>query len=162
MRIRHSTSSGNDQVQLQMTPMIDIVFQLLIFFIMTFRIVAQEGDFNIEMPLAAPSEGLPDDIPLPPMELRIQASPNGDVSNITLNNRSIADWDQLRSEIIRVVGDDRGPSSAQESAEIKLDVDYGLHYKHVVNAITAVSGYKVKGNVVTLVENINFAPPRTP
>ena len=45
------------KVELQMTPMIDIVFQLLIFFIITFKIVAPEGDFNIKMPLAAPSAG---------------------------------------------------------------------------------------------------------
>ena len=33
--------------KLQMTPMIDIVFNLLAFFIITFRIPAVEGDFNI-------------------------------------------------------------------------------------------------------------------
>ena len=35
--------------QLLMTPMIDIVFQLLIFFIMTFKITAPEGDFYIDL-----------------------------------------------------------------------------------------------------------------
>jgi biopolymer transport protein ExbD len=34
-----------NKVELNMTPMIDIVFQLLIFFIMSFKIAAQEGDF---------------------------------------------------------------------------------------------------------------------
>ncbi|MEM8866338.1 MAG: biopolymer transporter ExbD, partial [Planctomycetota bacterium] len=37
MKIRHT--DHRDKIQLQMTPMIDIVFQLLIFFIMTFKIV---------------------------------------------------------------------------------------------------------------------------
>ena len=41
------------KVEMQMTPMIDIVFQLLTFFIMSFKIVAAEGDFDIKMPLAA-------------------------------------------------------------------------------------------------------------
>ena len=41
-----------DEIKLNMTAMIDIVFQLLVFFIMTFKVVAMEGDFNIRMPLA--------------------------------------------------------------------------------------------------------------
>ena len=57
MKIRHTTSSGQDKIELQMTPMIDIVFQLLVFFIMTFKIVSQEGDFNVKMPLADPLRG---------------------------------------------------------------------------------------------------------
>ena len=55
MKVRHSSSTGKDKIELQMTPMIDIVFQLLVFFIMTFKIVAQEGDFNIKMPVSAPT-----------------------------------------------------------------------------------------------------------
>ena len=46
---------GEDQkISIDMTPMIDIVFQLLSFFIFTLKISAQEGDFMIKMPLAAP------------------------------------------------------------------------------------------------------------
>ena len=45
--------SGPAKVEQNMTPMIDIVFQLLTFFIMTLKIATQEGDFNIKMPLAA-------------------------------------------------------------------------------------------------------------
>jgi biopolymer transport protein ExbD len=55
MKVRNS-GGKNEKVEIPMTPMIDIVFQLLVFFIMTFKIVSQEGDFNIKMPLAAPSE----------------------------------------------------------------------------------------------------------
>ena len=33
-----------------MTPMIDMVFQLLIFFILTLNIVDPEGDFNLRLP----------------------------------------------------------------------------------------------------------------
>jgi hypothetical protein len=34
-----------------MTPMIDVVFQLMSFFMCTLKIVAPEGDFDIRMPL---------------------------------------------------------------------------------------------------------------
>jgi len=48
MKIR----GGQDRegVKLDMTSMIDIVFQLLVFFVMTFKITSLEGDFNINMP----------------------------------------------------------------------------------------------------------------
>ena len=52
--------------KLEMTPMIDIVFNLLAFFIITFRIPAVEGDFNIKMPVNAPpsSESMDETAPL--------------------------------------------------------------------------------------------------
>ena len=75
MKFRHPI--GRDRIQLQMTPMIDIVFLLLIFFVMTFKIVAQEGDFNIKMPLAAPNASTIDDSLLPPLKLRLVADQDG-------------------------------------------------------------------------------------
>ena len=64
MKFRHPIAY--EKIELQMTPMIDIVFLLLIFFVMTFKIVAAEGDFNIKMPLARPDSGTPDESLLPP------------------------------------------------------------------------------------------------
>ena len=59
MKIRGKRPSKDEKIELQMTPMIDIVFQLLVFFIMTFNVVAQEGDFNIRMPaVGAPLWGV--------------------------------------------------------------------------------------------------------
>ena len=43
----------HDTIRLQMAAMIDVVFLLLVFFVMTFRIVPVEGDFNVKMPLHA-------------------------------------------------------------------------------------------------------------
>jgi biopolymer transport protein ExbD len=146
-----------------MTPMIDIVFQLLVFFIMTFKIVSQEGDFNIKMPLAAPSTGLPDDEQLPPMKVRLRAGANGNLAQISLNDNTFGvNFESLHNYIIGIIGDERGPGSVQDTAEIELDCDYNLRYENVVKAITAVSGYvDDDGNIVKLVEKIKFAPPRS-
>ena len=161
MKVRHNKGGGDDKIELQMTPMIDIVFQLLVFFIMTFKIVSQEGDFNIKMPLAAPAAGAPDDLQLPPMKVRLRAGAGGMLAGMSLNDRGVGTMEALRLEIIGVVGDERGPGTVQETAEVELDCDYGLRYEHVIQAITAVSGYiDETGNVVKLVEKIKFAPPR--
>ena len=161
MKIRHSTSSGQDKIEVQMTPMIDIVFQLLVFFIMTFKIVSQEGDFNIKMPLAAPSEGLQEENLAPPLKIRIRAGENGELAGVSLNNTPFADWNALHEYIISYVGTDRGPGSLQETTEVELDCDYKLNYENVVAAITAVSGYVDNNdNIVKLVEKIKFSAPR--
>ena len=161
MRIRHSTSSRDEKIELQMTPMIDIVFQLLIFFIMTFKIVSQEGDFNIKMPLAAPSEGLQDDQQLPPMKVRLTASASGQLSGIRLNDQNFGtDFERLHGFIVGLIGDDVGPGSRQDTAEVELDCDFDLRYEYVIQAITAVSGRLADdGEIIKLVEKIKFAPP---
>ena len=161
MKIRHQKGGGDNKVELQMTPMIDIVFNLLIFFIMTFKVISLEGDFNIKMPLAAPSAGAPDDLQLPPMKVRLRAGADGMLAGMSLNDRAVGTMEALRLEIIGFVGDNRGPGSIQETAEVELDCDYGLRYEHAIQAITSVSGYiDQTGNVVKLVEKIKFAPPR--
>ncbi len=91
MKVRN-VGRHDEKVELMMTPMIDIVFQLLIFFIMTFKIIAPEGDFNIKMPLAAPSEGLPDDNQLPPMKIRLRATASGRLASIQLGQRTRPDF----------------------------------------------------------------------
>ena len=172
MRVRNK-KEGAEKIELQMTPMIDIVFQLLVFFIMTFKIVALEGDFNIKMPLSAPSEGLPDDKELAPFRLRMTATSTGELKSIKLDQQSIGSsldnagerdnaFDTLHKEIIARLGDDRGPGSLASTAEVELVCDYDLDYKYVIAAITAVSGYPDKANdgkIIKLVEKIKFAQP---
>ena len=113
-------SGPEAKVEMQMTPMIDIVFQLLTFFIMSFKIVAAEGDFDIKMPLAAKREGLPPDT-LPPMKVRLTASSGGQLSKIKLNDNDFGtSFEGLHRYIISVIGDERGPGSRQETANWSL------------------------------------------
>ena len=162
MKIRRSGATGAT-VELQMTPMIDIVFQLLVFFVMTFKIVLPEGDFNIKMPLAAPQEGVPAENSLPPIIVRIIADADGKLSGLRMNNQPLESFNELHHRIIRLVRDDQGPGSVAESAEVELDCDYHLKYQYIIEAISAISGYITPDRkVVKLIEKIKFAPPKTP
>jgi biopolymer transport protein ExbD len=150
---------GVDKVEQQMTPMIDIVFQLLTFFVMSFKIATAEGDFNVKMPVGAPSAG--SETPLPPIRVRLLAGGNGKLAGIQLGDRPIASFADLHQEIIGIVGPNSGPGAGASEYEIELDCDYGLHYSNVVYAITAASGYMdPQRGVVRLIEKIKFAPPR--
>ena len=160
MKIRNTARHTGEKVELMMTPMIDIVFLLLIFFIMTFKIVAPEGDFNIRMPLAAPSKGLPNPDELPPLKVRLTAAADGRLTGIYLNEAHMGSFAQLRRRIVGLVGDDTGPGSLAESTEIELDCDFKLRFEETIRAITAVSGEVRDGEIVKLIEKIKFAPPR--
>jgi len=140
-----------------MTPMIDIVFQLLIFFLLTFRIVSMEGDFNIKMPRAANPTVQP--IMLP-MVVRLEANARGDVAAISLNDTRFTSYEALRNHIVGMLGTD---AEMRESAEVEFDCDYHLRYEETVRAVTAVSGYiGDDGKPVTLVEKIRFKQTAEP
>ncbi len=162
MQVRHTQRQGN-KIELQMTPMIDIVFQLLVFFIMTFKIVTPEGDFNIRMPIAAPSEGQPDPDLLPPIQVRLQSTGTGHLSAIRMGEKSLGrNFEELNKEIRQIVGPSTGPN-VTGAAEIEIDADYALRFEYVMDAITAISGYVGEdGSIITLAEKIKFAPPRKP
>ncbi len=160
MKVRHAQRTADEKVELMMTPMIDIVFQLLIFFVMTFKIVSPEGDFNIKMPLEATSEGVPDPTQLPPAIVRLQADEGGNLSGIQFGDRSLSDFQELHEQIREMVGDQRGPGSVAAETEVELDCDYALKFEYVVDAITAVSGYVQDGRIIKVIEKIKFAPPR--
>jgi biopolymer transport protein ExbD len=162
MKVRRA-GQREEETELQMTPMIDIVFQLLIFFIMTFKIVVPEGDFNIRMPIAAPSEGDPDPDLLPPITVRLLATGTGHLSSIRMNEKDLGrNFKALNMEMRQIVGDSTGPNIG-DAAEVEIDADYALRFEYVMDTITAVSGYVgSEGNIIKVVEKIKFAPPRPP
>jgi hypothetical protein len=114
------------------------------------------------MPLAAPRPGAIDDQLIPPIKVRLKAGAAGELASIGMNQKSLSNFQQLHEEILSLVGSDS--PAAGEGAEVELDCDYDLRYEHVIEAITAVSGYRddATGEVVKLVEKIKFAPPKAP
>lgn len=157
--IPRNLGKRQDEVKLMMAPMVDIVFLLLIFFIMTFKIVAPEGNFNIRMPLSAPSEGRPDELQLPPIRIRLTADTSGNLAGIYFGESRMANFRQLQKEIISIIGDDFGPGSLAEETEVELDCDANLKFRHTIDAITAVSGDIRDGQIVKLIEKIKLTPP---
>jgi biopolymer transport protein ExbD len=165
MSLGAKKTGAPDKVEQQMTPMIDIVFQLLAFFVMTFKVASPEGDFNISMPSAAPQQALPDDLNLPPLKIALKADGAGILQAIILNPgtdntrnfgtdmRALANW------VISTVGTDRGPNSMAKTTEVELICDYQLHYGHTMAAVTAVSGYIAPGSdvPVSLFEKVKFS-----
>jgi biopolymer transport protein ExbD len=85
------------KIDINMTPMIDVVFQLLTFFMLTLKSVVVEGDFNIRMPLGA-SAGAAEDNPIPPIIVKMTATPDGQLSGVLIGNKKVVD-DALIGEL---------------------------------------------------------------
>ena len=92
MAKRESKLAG--KVPIDMTAMIDVVFQLLTFFMLTLKSVVVEGDFNIRMPLGA-SAGAAEDTPIPPLIVKMTATPEGRLAGVQLGGQSIVGQDLL-------------------------------------------------------------------
>lgn len=162
MAVHIKKTSGTAKIPIDMTPMIDIVFQLLTFFIMTLKIAAMEGDFNIKMPLSAPRAASDPD-QMPPIKLRLVATDDGSCGDIIMNDRSFGAGEEsfkaLHQEVASLVLD----GSLTADAEVELNCDYNLKYENVIRAITAVSGQRQpNGDVIKMIEKIKFAPPKPP
>ena len=158
---RHETDS---KVETQMSAMIDIVFQLLIFFMLTLKITAPEGDFNINMPLGATAPSA--DQPPPPQELRVklEANPDGSLKQVYFGSRGLGNnfpqsFDALNNEIAAWVGSE---GQVADDLEVELIPDYNLHYRYIVRAISACRGRMVNGKQYTFIEKIKFAPIQRP
>lgn len=162
MKFRRSDRE-HEQIKLNMTAMIDIVFQLLVFFIWTFKIVEMEGDFNVKMPLAAENVESIEEITPEVIRVVLNAGPEGRIASIEADNgfdgQTFLDEDMytgLTEFVERSLAGEGDPSIVPET-EVEFDIAYNLKYSYTVRAIEAVSGKVLPGgNVKKLVEKIKF------
>ena len=147
-----------EKVAVNMTPMIDVVFQLMIFFMLTFNIIAPEGDFDVRMPLSKSSAEPLDDLQLPPIQVRLVSDAEGMLTGILMNGEPVKDFDELRQRVASFVDIALESGASLEDVELEIDSDYQLDYINVVDAITAVSGRIEKGQLIEMVKKISFVP----
>lgn len=149
-----------------MAPMIDIVFQLLIFFMLQLNIKPSEGNFNINMPTIAPSN-TPTDVPkLPEIKITMKSDAQGRLTQLLIGERSLGNGDaafeRLSGEILQIIGRPNNPLT--KDTEVEIAADYDLHYSYVVRAISRCMG-KMDPKTrkpIQYIEKIKFAPPARP
>jgi biopolymer transport protein ExbD len=150
MKIRKFAPTDS-KVTLEMTPMIDVVFQLLIFFMFTFKIVSVEGEFAITMPAAVQGSAAPSSenvTALPDIDVRLLASENGELAGIRVGEEQVSSMDELTATLQAIVGDD--PQIASD-VEMRIDAPPNLKYGAVVGAINAAARVRI--------QKIKFNPP---
>ncbi len=158
--------SSLSKIQLDMTPMIDVVFQLIIFFMCTLKVSEPEGDFEISMPLGAPSASAPSDAVLPPFKVRMQADASGELASLSFNGENLGGGEGaisvLNSKVFRSIQSLQALGSDQlEKQEVEIDPDYNLNYRYIINAIGACSGRIGENGIhIPYLKSIKFAPIR--
>lgn len=162
MKIR---STKSEKIETQMAPMIDVVFQLLIFFMLTLKIVEPEGDFSINMPIGAPSEPT-DELPLPDLKVRMISDENGDLVSLMLGQVELgngtnaeAAFERLNNEILKITG---GAGEAASEQQVEIDADYLLRYEYGIQCIGACTGRIQDGKLVRYIEKIKFTRVKDP
>lgn len=155
-----------EKLETNMSAMIDVVFQLLIFFMLTLKLIEPEGDFNINMP-AMGQPTTPSDEP-PPLDtkVKLRANPDGTLAGVYLGSRPLGNdadaFRRLNIEILRLIGSPDNPLA--EDMAVEIDADYNLHFQHVISAVGACTGRldPRTQRVVKYIKNIKFKPPQKP
>jgi biopolymer transport protein ExbD len=133
--------------QINMTPMIDVVFLLLTFFVLTFKIIIPEGDFSVEMSPQGERQlvnALAD-----PVEIRLMADADGVLSRIVLNGEDIGNFDLLRQRMLAI-------SLGNPDPEVLLIPDNALRYEYSIQAMTAIRGERREGQIHKICDKIKF------
>jgi biopolymer transport protein ExbD len=160
-----SKPSALSKVDIPMAPMIDIVFQLLIFFMLNLKIIAPEGNFNINLPISAPAVNQPD-VNLPDIKVGLRSDRDGNLTQLTLGGNNLgnneAAFERLNQEILKIIGRPGNPLT--QEIQVELDADFECQYKYVVKAISRCTGrYDPQTDqIARYVEKIKFAPPHKP
>jgi len=125
-----------EKPKINMTPMTDVVFLLLAFFVMTFKINVPEGDFNIQM--SPMGQAQPVKVDTDSVLVSLYANEDGVLSEIQLNDKKIENFDSLRQSVSAIALTNPG-------LEVVLRPDKHLHYEYLVKAITAV--FEISDNI---------------
>ncbi|WP_417384570.1 ExbD/TolR family protein [Gimesia sp.] len=162
MKLRNSGREA-EKIEPQMAPMIDVVFQLLIFFMLTLNIVEPEGDFNVNMPITNSSEASDEPLLQTDIKVRLIANEDGSLNNIRVGQNNLGNGPNvfagLNNEILLYII--KPGSAISKDMEVELEADYNLHYEYTLKAVSACTGRLDPSgkHIVRYIEKIKFAPP---
>jgi len=93
MRLNKQNMSGEQKAELQIAPLIDVVFLLLIYFMVTASLIKKEGDISFLLPANIP----PEQIVELPIEVLIEIQADGVVE---VEGRRFANQNHLLEELV--------------------------------------------------------------
>jgi biopolymer transport protein ExbD len=134
----------HDPVEMQMGPMIDIVFLLLVFFLVTARPIKQESDISMQLPgTVEQSESL--DIP---DEQIIQILSDGRVvlNEAVYDSPDSREMPELTATLTRFK---KVADSSMTEAMVTLDAEDGARHQRIVDVLNAVAKAGITGVTFT-------------
>jgi len=144
--------------------MIDVIFLLLIFFMLNLKIFTPESNYSVNMPISGPSAQV--DQHLPEIKVTLRSDRDGNLTEVALGSKNLGNTDaafeRLNREILAIIGRPGNPLTKE--VEVEIDADYETQYKYVVRAISKCTGRfdPESKQIARYVEKIKFAPPHKP
>ena len=124
---------GGEQMELQLTSMIDVIFQLLIYFIITANFVVDEGVIKATLPGDAAPTPPTNEIPPVPTNIRITTSDDGINYQLYVDSTQVDNISELYGVLY----------SRMQSGRMKVDTPVNIHanktvrWQHVMNVYNA-------------------------
>jgi biopolymer transport protein ExbD len=148
----HKTKKRKQEdVEIPVTPMLDMAFQLLTFFILTYHPMPTEGQFAMNLLPASPAtdfrtqneaEAAPANESLPAalrtLPTLLRAGEGGMIGRVTIGEQEVQGMDALRRELETILKD---PSLPFDQALLKVDPN--LKYSELMKVIDVFSSLKV-------------------
>jgi len=144
-RKKRKKGVGGETIELQLTSMIDVIFQLLIYFVITANFQIDEGTILATLPGNAAETDTPPP-PTTPLLIEMTSSDDGVTYTLRANGQTIDGVTQLYGYLSNRV--DTGAMAADDPVEIKPQGV--VRWQHVVNVFNAC----VRADL----EAVGFAP----
>ena len=139
------------EVEIPITPMLDMAFQLLTFFVLTYRPAPTEGQFSMNLLPAQPATKMEaqasvdttpsNDVPaaLRTLPTILRAGDGGLLGQITLGENNVDDLAKLKTELQAIVND---PTLPFDQALIRVDPQ--LKYSELMKVINVFNSLEPK------------------
>lgn len=157
--MRFRSNSVHSSLPKSMSAMIDVVFLLLIFFMLTLQIAAPEGTHTIESSAKA---GPQPAVPLSEVRVRLLADADGHLAEIRLGRRSLGGGEeaieQLSQEMQALAFEARG--IIDDGLLVIIDADADLQFNYSLRALGVCQKHRAAdGQLEALGTRIRMVSP---
>ncbi len=145
-RKKRKKGVGGEEIELNLTSMIDVIFQLLIYFVITANFQIDEGTILATLPGNAAENREQQNIE-PPVVIELTSGDDG------ITSRLIVDGRELREGVAQLRGYFEGQIGSGEMAKddiVQIKPQGVVRWQHVVNVFNAC--------VAAELEQVGFAP----
>lgn len=137
MNLKKNQMASDQKVELQIAPLIDVVFLLLIYFMVTASLIKKEGDISFILPANIPQKEVVD----LPVEVLIEIDADG---TVVLEGMQFPAADTMLDELVNQVRGLKAIAASQQSAFfVNLLPDRDARHNRVINVMDACAAAKV-------------------
>lgn len=162
MMRRRKKLAARQSVDLNLAAMLDMAFQLLTFFILTFRPAPTEGEIALKLPTAVPHSKSGTDpagrnpnaapVGLDTLTISVTADPHGDIAALAVADQAVT-LGRLEPRLRRLLAD---PDS--DLQQVVIEADSGLRYDALMHVVDKCARQKLSGG--RPLRRLSFAEPR--